>query len=210
MFESTLSDNAQSALAILGNSGALPQKTYLAGGTSLALQLGHRVSVDFDFFTSTEFDQEKLSAGLSKIGKFTSKNIAKNTLMGKFNSVDFSIFTYNSPLLFPTISYKNINLADPKDIGAMKIPAIMTRGLKKDFVDLYFLSKNGVSIDDCLNYFDRKYHQLDNQLYGIIRSLAYFVEAENSDMPPMLEKFSWEEAKKFFEQESIRLAKKYL
>lgn len=210
MFESALPRNAQSTLAVLGKTKVLPPKTYLAGGTSLALQLGHRISVDFDFFTPSEFNQEKLSRVLSKIGQFSTKNIAKNTLFGKFNEVDFSIFTYANPLLFKTTSYKKINLASPKDIGAMKIPAILTRGVRKDFIDLYFLSKMGISLDDCLHYFDRKYKQLDNQLYGIIRSFSYFEEARKSDMPPMIKKVAWTEIEKFFEKEAIRLAKKYL
>ncbi len=210
MFESTLSSNAQGTLALLGSAKILPLMSYLAGGTALALQLGHRISIDFDFFTPSEFDQEKLSASLSEIGKFAKKNIAKNTLMGKFNGVDFSIFTYKPSLLFPTTNYQEISLADPREIGAMKISAVLTRGVKKDFVDLYFLAKNAVSIDDCLDYFDQKYHQLDNQIYGIIRALSYFVEVDTSAMPQMLKKADWKDIKVFFEREAVRLGKKYL
>lgn len=61
MFESALSGNAQNSLALLGSSKVLPAKTYLAGGTALALQLGHRISVDFDFFTPNSFNQAALT-----------------------------------------------------------------------------------------------------------------------------------------------------
>lgn len=210
MFESTLPDNAQNALALLGKNKILPAQTYLAGGTSLALQIGHRISVDFDFFTPTTFNQEILSQGLSEIGKFESKNQAPNTLLGKFENISFSIFTYKYPLISELSIWNKINLAGLKDIGAMKIAAIMDRGTKKDFIDLYFLNNQGLSIDALLDMYDQKYQLLDNHLYSIIKSFGYFEQAEESEMPPMLKDVSWEEIKKFFEHESLRLARKFI
>lgn len=210
MFESALPKNATSALAILAKSKILPAKTYLAGGTSLALQLGHRISVDFDFFTPINFNQGNLIQKLSKIGKFTSENEAPNTLLGKFENISFSIFTYKYPLLSKAIDFNGVSLASPKDIGAMKIAAIMDRGTKKDFIDIFFLGKFGLTTDNLLDLYDQKYKLLENHLYSIIRSLGYFVEANASEMPPMIEKVSWEEIEKFFKKESLRLAKKHL
>ena len=93
MFTRTLSQSAQNALALLGRNKILPENTYLAGGSSLALQFGHRISVDFDFFTPTRFDGEELRQKLNNIGKFVFQEAdEKDTLLGVFNQVKFSIF----------------------------------------------------------------------------------------------------------------------
>lgn len=97
-----------------------------------------------------------------------------------------------------------------KKIMAMKLAAIMDRGSKKDFIDLYFLSKKGISIDEGFKYYEKKYQAISNNLYSLIKGLSYFDDAETSDMPEMIEKVSWTEVKKFFQKEVIRLAKKYL
>ena len=102
------------------------------------------------------------------------------------------------------------SLALLEKTGAMKIAAVMDRGTKKDFIDLFFLSKKGISLEKYFQFYDKKYKALKNNLYSIIISLSYFNDAENSDMPKMIEKISWQEVKKFFEKEAVRLGKKYL
>lgn len=209
MFTKTLSARAQKSLALLSK-GILPPGTYLAGGSALALHFGHRLSVDFDFFTKNEFSSKKLTEDLKKIGNFEPQSVLKDTLLGSFNDVRFSLFLYKYPLLFPSLDYLGVKIADPRDIGAMKIAAVMDRGTKKDFVDLYFLSKKGASLEFCFEYYEKKYKALANNLYSILTSLSYFVDAENSEMPVMLEKMDWQEIKTFFEKEVVRLGKKYL
>jgi len=112
--------------------------------------------------------------------------------------------------VLPPRTYLDVKVADPRDIGAMKIAAVMDRGTKKDFIDLYFLSKRGVSLESCFEYYEKKYQALANNLYSILTSLSYFVDAESSEMPVMLEKVYWKEIKIFFEEEAVRLGKKYL
>mgnify|MGYP001560533237 CR=1 FL=1 len=182
----------------------------MAGGSALALHFGHRFSVDFDFFTNLSFSSSDLEEELKKIGEFKSKIVLSDTLLGTFNNIQFSMFYYKYSLLFPTVKFLCIELADPRDIGAMKIAAIMDRGYKKDFFDLYFLSKNGISLEECFVNYDKKYKALENNLYSILTSLSYFVDAESSEMPIMIEKVGWLEVKKFFEKEAVRLGKKYL
>lgn len=209
MFTETLSENAQKSLALLGKD-VLPPLTYLAGGSALALHLGHRISIDFDFFTNVFFSSEKLAKDLIKIGDFKPQTVLKDTLLGSFNNIKFSIFWYQYPLLFQTTDYQGVLVADLKDIAAMKIAAVMDRGTKKDFIDLYFLSKKGVVLESCFEYYEKKYNVLANNLYSIITSLSYFIDAENSEIPKMIDKVSWEEVKVFFEKEAVRLGKKYL
>lgn len=209
MFTNTLSSDAKTALALLGKSKIL-KDAYLAGGSALALHFGHRLSVDFDFFTLKSFSQEEVALKLGKLGDFKVKSRAKDTLLGKFNGIDFSLFRYRYPLLSITTKFSGIELARPKDIAAMKIAAVMDRGTKKDFIDLYFLSTKGITLEKCLKYYDKKYGVLASNLYSIITSLSYFTDAEVSKEPVVLSKITWEEVKRFFEKESVRLADKFL
>ncbi|OGK13363.1 hypothetical protein A2859_00865 [Candidatus Roizmanbacteria bacterium RIFCSPHIGHO2_01_FULL_37_16b] len=210
MFTRTLSLNAQKALVLLGKSKVLPKGTYLAGGSALALHFGHRISIDFDFFTPLSFSEKKLAKTLGEIGTFKKSDISKDTLLGLFQNTRFSIFRYDYPLLFPITLFENLNIAHPKDIAAMKLAAIMDRGTKKDFVDLFFLIKKGVALEQSLKYYDKKYQALANNIYSLIISLSYFVDAEDTNMPKMIEKISWEEVKVFFKKQTILLAKKYI
>ena len=86
----------------------------------------------------------------------------------------------------------------------------MDRGTKKDFIDLYFLSKNGISIDRAFEYYEKKYKALANNAYSLVRSLSYFDDAEQMEMPDMILKINWEEIKEFFRKEVVTLAEKYL
>ncbi len=108
MFEETLVKGAKKNLALLGESGIL-QHAYLAGGTAIALQLGHRVSVDFDFFTIEDFVPKTFSVELSKLGSFNEEQADKGTVLGKFRGVKFSIFIYKYPLIFPPLKYLLLN-----------------------------------------------------------------------------------------------------
>lgn len=211
MFTNTLSGDAQKALAILGEGKILPDKTYLAGGSSLALQFGHRISVDFDFFTPSSFVGEQIQKNLEKAGRFVFQEAdEKDTLLGVFNKVKFSLFRYPYQLIFPSTIFLGVSLANPKDIAAMKLAAIMDRGTKKDFIDLFFLIKKGISIENSFDYYDKKYKALANNVYSLVTSLSYFVDAEKTKIPEMIEKVDWEEVKEFFRKETIRLADKYI
>lgn len=209
MFTKTLSPVAQRALAILGKSGFL-KDAYLAGGSALALHLGHRYSLDFDFFSTMLLDSKNIVLELNKIGHFEKEQVSKDTILGKFNTIKFSLFFYNYPLIAKWRQLFGIKIADPKDIAAMKAVAIMDRGTKRDFVDLYFLVKAGFTIEQIFKIYDKKYKKLANNIFSLIKSLQYFVDAEKTEMPRMIKKVSWEEIKHFFEKEAVRLGKKYL
>ncbi|MFH1761893.1 MAG: nucleotidyl transferase AbiEii/AbiGii toxin family protein [bacterium] len=147
MFERTLVTGAKNALAILGKSGLL-KDAYLAGGTAAALQLGHPVSIDFDFFTDKKFDPKEISRELKELGSFSVEQDEKGTLTGKFNEINFSIFLYKYPVIFPLKKYLLISISDIRDIAAMKLDAVSNRGAKRDFIDLYFICKSGYKIAD--------------------------------------------------------------
>lgn len=203
MFEEALVSGAKDSLALLGESGLL-RNAYLAGGTAAALQLGHRISVDFDFFTQKAFDPKKIAEALSHLGSFSVDQSDKGTVLGVFEGIKFSLFVYEYPLIEKTLPYLSLSLASLRDIAAMKIDAISGRGAKRDFVDLYFLCHHGFSLDDGLKFYQEKYKKLASNLIHIQKSLVYFDDAEADEMPNMLKPVQWDHVKRFFEQEVKR------
>jgi hypothetical protein len=206
MFTETLFGNTKKALAILGKSG-LMKDAYLAGGTACALQLGHRISVDLDFFTPKEFDTKELIYSLKKIGKFKLEKQSWGTILGTLEGIKFNLFVYKYPVLFPFKSIFDVNILDLRDIAAMKIDAISTRGIKRDFIDLYFICQKGISLSKILSFYNRKYGVLASNIIHIQKSLVYFIDAEATAMPKMLKKINWDDVKKYFEDEVKRLVK---
>ena len=169
-------------------------KFYLAGETALAIQLGHRKSIDLDFFSSEEFSVKNLKGRLSRIGEFALDCEEERTLSGSLDCVKISFFRYNYDLLFPFLVFAGVNLADERDIAAMKIDAISSRGSKKDFVDLCFILQK-YSLSEILNIFKKKYSGIKYNTLHILKSLVYFDDAENEPMPKMLAGMNWEEIK---------------
>ncbi|MDO9543098.1 MAG: nucleotidyl transferase AbiEii/AbiGii toxin family protein [Kiritimatiellia bacterium] len=206
MFEQVLPGNTKAVLAILAKS-AIIKKAYLAGGTALALQLGHRVSYDLDFFTQEEFDEQMIVPEIKKRSNFQMEKIAWRTILGKFKGVKFSMFYYKYPLLYAAKKLGMVNITDVRDIAAMKIAAIASRGTKRDFVDLYFICKENVSLPDAIQLYDKKYENLAATKIHIVKSLVYFEDAEPDETPKMLKKAGWEEIKRYFEKEVRKMAR---
>ena len=207
MFPGTLSDDAQNALAVLGKSKLL-DFAYMAGGSALALHLGHRQSIDFDFFTETKFNAVQVQSDLGKVGTFTADEVGEDTLLGFFDKVKFSLFEYAYPMIGGEVDFMGVKLASMEDIAAMKLVAVTDRSTKKDFIDLYVLAQQGFNLEEMLGFYDRKYHTLEVNRLTLLKSLQYFEEAEDAVMPVMLTKIDWEEVKAFFRSEVVRLWKK--
>lgn len=142
MFVNVLPENGESVLDLL-SSRHITDGFYMAGGTAASLQLGHRISYDFDFFSPREFGTTLLIQRLSSIGRFDLTGEAWGTVHGLLNDVRVSFMIYRYQLLFPTTDFRGIGVADLRDIALMKMTAISGRGSKKDFVDLCVCSKRG-------------------------------------------------------------------
>lgn len=168
---------------------------YLAGGTALALQIGHRESIDFDFFTPSSIDTFKIKERLSGLGNFSLLTELNDTLYALVNNVKCFFITYKYPLVNQTTNIDNIKIASNYDIGIMKLEAISGRGAKKDFIDLFFLL-NQLSLTELLAGHKEKYSAAMVNHYHLYKSLIYFNDAEEDEMPYMIEKIAWEEIKK--------------
>lgn len=163
----------------------------LVGGTSLALQLGHRISIDLDLFGS--FD----SSLPLEMFLFDFENVNKtgsNRFMQFFeiDGVKVDFVNYNYPWLNEPLIEEGIKLASIEDIAAMKINAIINRGTKKDFIDIDFLLER-YSLVQILELYQQKYGVKDYQV--ALRCLSYFEDAENETMPRMLVKKDWKTIK---------------
>lgn len=185
----------------------------MAGGTALALQIGHRFSYDFDFFTPKEFDENMMTQRIKKeVPYFQLERMEWQTVLGYIKESRFSLFLYSYPLLFKTHKFLGVDIAGIKDIAAMKIAAVSDRGTKRDFIDLYFIIEieKILSLKESLNLYDKKFKTFKQNRLHILKSLQYFADAEEGAMPKMIKSVSWPEVKKFFQKEVSDLSKELL
>jgi hypothetical protein len=177
---------------------------YLAGGTGLALHIGHRRSIDLDFFSREPFDTEAVLERVEQLDGLEVLTRDLQTLHLTLGDTKLSFLGHHYPLLFPSPAFLEVSLADPRDIACMKISAIAGRGTKRDFVDLYAVSKH-YEFDQLLAWFKEKYARANYSMVHVLKSLTYFEDAEKDPMPDMLVKLTWERVKQHFAAEIPRL-----
>ncbi len=172
MFYDILDKKRKEILPLLGK---FKKDFYLAGGTSLTLQLGHRDSIDFDFFKFNDLDTKKLFEKIKKIFKnykITKIQEEENTLTILIDkNIKISFFSYKYPLLKKPTIEENLNLASIEDIACMKLSAIISRATNKDYIDIYFILKK-IKLEKILKLSQKKYPEIDQNL--ILKSLIYF------------------------------------
>ncbi|MCX7915858.1 MAG: nucleotidyl transferase AbiEii/AbiGii toxin family protein [Verrucomicrobiae bacterium] len=202
MYNDILTSAQKSALAILSGS-SVARSFYLAGGTALALHLGHRESADFDFFCEQRFDPHEL---LNLLPPVRVLQAARDTLTIELNTVRTSFFGYPHRLLRPTVTGPSgFHVADVADIAAMKLVAIAGRGSRKDFVDVFFICRLCFPLKEAIQLLQAKFSSEAYDLYHILRSLTYFADAEAEPMPVLRCAVQWDEIKLFFQREAARL-----
>lgn len=188
---------------IIENLDFLGKSFYLAGGTGLALQLGHRTSLDLDFYSLKHFLPEKILPGFQRRFKEpTIRRAIKDTLILTAAKTELSFFYYPYKLLKPPSLLKTISLASVEDIAAMKIAAIIQRGRRRDFVDICYLLEK-YSLKQIIKFVLKKYSGYQEML--VLRALIYFEDAEEEELErgiKILDKnFSWKKTKeKIFEE----------
>jgi len=165
----------------------------LAGGTGLALQLGHRMSMDLDLFTPIDFVPDLIAGRLRSEFDVELQNASRNTLNLNIDKIKVDLLTFKYPILNPLISVGSLRIYSMEDIGAMKLSALSSRGSKKDFYDLYFIL-NEYPLADLLNFYREKFET--EQEYHIIKSLIYFEDAEDEPEPMLIKKnITWDTLK---------------
>ena len=169
------------------------ENSRLVGGTALALQLGHRKSIDLDIFGKIAATPEEIHETCSEVGSFEISKTSKNINIYWVDGIKVDCVNYPYEWLEECRVLDGVRLASISDIAAMKISAIINRGTKKDFIDLHFLLKE-MSLNHILDLYDQKY--TDGSRFIAIKSLTYFEDAESDPMPYMFEDVIWEDVKK--------------
>lgn len=171
----------------------------LAGGTAVALYLGHRISVDLDFFTERRFSTEKLFQAMKRQGLVPATlQEEEGTLTVTIEGVKVSLFSYPYPFLEKKAELRGIPVAGLIDIASMKVLAITQRGAKRDFVDLYFILRDVPFAKVAANMFARfGAGRINPAVIG--KALVYFVDADADPDPHYLpRKKDWKSVKKYF------------
>jgi hypothetical protein len=174
------------------------QHYYLGGGTTIAIYLGHRHSVDLDWFTEEGItDPMRLAQNIRDKGiPFVTGQIERGTLHGTISGVRISFLEYKYPLLKPLIIWQKAacQLATLEDLACMKLSALTQRGSKKDFVDIYALGLRYFSLRDMLRLYQKKFsvEDMGHVLYG----LSYFDDADKERLPKMFLDTDWRTIKK--------------
>lgn len=180
-------------LGILKELAALPilQDFALAGGTSLALRLGHRISIDLDFFTRREFDPLLLRQELKSFQPRVI-NESRNTLSVVIKNVKVEFIRHDYPLIRDLKEIEGAHFYSLEDVAAMKLNAVINRGSKKDFFDLFELIKL-FDLSEIISFYKEKYEVSSTLM--LLKSLVYFDDAEEEPDPISLDHTDWEEVK---------------
>ena len=182
-------------LQLLKSLQAIPllQGLRLVGGTALALQLGHRKSVDLDLFGEISAEGIEIRDALEELFSVSVIKESKNIKIYQIDGIKVDIVNYSRyPWIDNPVPEDGITLAGIKDIAAMKVAAIIGRGTKKDFIDLNRLLQI-FSLKEILDMYMQKYP--DGSLFIAMKSLAYFEDAEADPMPFMFDETDWDSIK---------------
>lgn len=210
--ESILPRRTRQALDYLSKQAWLKRSSwYLAGGTALALQAGHRLSLDLDFFTpQKDFSSGKLVGHFSKDAWMTDI-LREGTIYGRLMNAKISFIAY--PFFIarkPPLWFGSVRVLDLEDIAVMKIIAISQRGLKRDFVDLFWFSQHHLSLGEIMRRLPDQYPTVSHDYHHILKSLTYFADAEHDPMPNLFFKATWKEIKSYFRKEVPRITRELL
>lgn len=164
----------------------------LVGGTALALQIGHRTSVDIDLFTDHSFDPNEV---LEALRKTITVNLGMNRPNGMqltLDNIKVDIYNWALPFIEPPVVSDGLRLASVNDIAAFKLDAVTTRKTKKDFYDIHFLLKK-MSFEEMISVYQKKYPY--NDVKNVMTAMSSCAVADKDIQPELLEPAEWEMVK---------------
>lgn len=185
---------------------------YLAGGTALALQLGHRLSIDLDFFSPTQNDVPALSGALQDALKDSSPKLADSSwgnLVFLAGDVRVGFYGYGYKLVKPLLKIEGFSLASVQDIALMKMDALLARASRKDFHDLYAICQR-MELRELLNLAPEKYPDARDFEAQVVKHMTYFDRAEQETSVPLIEQVEWKTVKAWFRKQAKDLAEGWL
>lgn len=177
---------------------------YLAGGTGLALECGHRRSVDLDLFRQSDFSSTALRDRVRGLEGLRKLETAPGTVHLELHEVKVSFLHHPYPRLFDVRQFGPLAIADPRDIACMKLEAVANRGDRRDFVDLY-VTATTYGLPQIFDWFERKYASARYSRTHLFKALTYFEDAEMDPMPEMFVPLEWRAVVQYFQSEAPRL-----
>jgi hypothetical protein len=202
----TITPTIRELLAWIGRQ-PFATRFYLAGGTALALRMGHRRSADLDFFSETDEIHDRSRREMIRVFSARHAQVIENVdgnLLMLVDGLHIGFFSYGYPLLEAVQVVENINLASLLDIGLMKLDAVIGRGSRKDFYDLYVIASQ-VPLPDLLRAGERKYPQVRDFPLMALEGLLQFDNADRDLQPEMLADLSWDNVRRFLVEQGKML-----
>ena len=184
---------------------------YLAGGTALALQMGHRKSVDLDFFSETDEVHERTRQRIIRAVAERDGQVIENVdgnLVLLVDGVRVGFFSYGYKLLEPFVQLGNVNVASMLDVGLMKLDAVIGRGSQKDFFDLYVIAQQ-YPLEELLKAGARKYPTSRDFALMAVESFVMFENAERDVTPKLMIDATWKEVQEYFIEQAKLLGGKW-
>ncbi len=189
----------------------IAENFYLAGGTALSLQIGHRHSIDLDLFSPTE-DIPSIRAGLENSLSVLKPELADaswGNLVYIAKNVRVGFYGYGYAMISPLIEEETSRLASIEDIALMKMDALLSRANRKDFYDLYFICKN-VPLRRLLDKAPQKFPSVRDFEIQVVKRLVYFASAEHDPEPSLTRPISWQTVKDFFIKQAKEIEQDWL
>ena len=157
---------------------------YLVCGTSLALQLGHRNSIDIDLFTRNSFTIELIVDALKVKHNFSTTFTKKNVVLSVIDNIKTDFIRHDYPLINPPVTEEGITYVSKEDIAAMKVHAIIQSGKRlKDFIDIYVLLQH-LTLNEIIGFFEQKYTYSNAMI--ALKAINYFDDIDVDLDPPKL------------------------
>ncbi len=170
------------------------ERHFLVGGTSLALQLGHRVSIDLDLFTHQPFEADALIETLRLDYQVQPLTVTNTICISVIEGIKVDFVHFRYPFSFPLLKTDGLKLADMRDVAPMKLDAVTKRGSKKDFYDMYYLFEQ-FEPQQILEWYSQMFKHSTS--FHVVRSLTYFEDAELTEEPIAFDKkLTWDKVKK--------------
>lgn len=207
MFDQVLPPETLDLLGDL-NGELTRQGFHLAGGTGLALQLGHRASEDLDFFTTAEFDPIALARRLEQRPGYSETLVSRGTLYCRVSGVKLSFLHYAVSLRFPPEEYRSVMVADWRDILAEKFKTLSQRGSRRDFYDIYAcFTLRALSVAEAAAIFKARFAGTGINYQHVLKSLTWFADADAEPDPRLLMRADWAGVKRFFLSNTAEFAR---
>jgi Nucleotidyl transferase AbiEii toxin, Type IV TA system len=179
---------------------------YLVGGTALALQLGHRNSIDIDLFTKNDFAAEEIELLVTPKYSYSATLSRKNTLLTTINGIKTDFIKHDYPFIHQPIEEDGISYFSKEDIAAMKLHAIIQSGKRlKDFIDIYFLLQH-FSMQQMIGFFTQKYSYSNPMI--AMKAVTFFDDIDqNMDPPKLVKPLKLEQIKKRILEAALKPSK---